>query len=51
MKVLACDGIHATVAQALQAAREAARPGDRVLAFGSFFTVAAAITALGSEAR
>jgi len=42
---------HATVAQALQAAREAARPGDRVLAFGSFFTVAAAITALGSEAR
>jgi dihydrofolate synthase/folylpolyglutamate synthase len=42
---------HATVAQALQAAREAASPGDRVLAFGSFFTVAAAITALGSEAR
>ncbi|UHQ18165.1 bifunctional tetrahydrofolate synthase/dihydrofolate synthase [Lysobacter sp. KIS68-7] len=42
---------HATVAEALQAARKAGKAGDRVLVFGSFFTVAAAITALGSEAR
>ena len=34
---------HATVAEALAAAFAAARPGDRVLAFGSFFVAAAAL--------
>ncbi|NCT68937.1 MAG: bifunctional tetrahydrofolate synthase/dihydrofolate synthase [Rhodanobacteraceae bacterium] len=34
---------HATVADALAAAFAAARPGDRVLAFGSFFVAAAAL--------
>ncbi|RPE77286.1 bifunctional tetrahydrofolate synthase/dihydrofolate synthase [Vulcaniibacterium tengchongense] len=41
---------HADVAQALQAACARARPGDRVLAFGSFHTAAAALRWLG-EAR
>ena len=41
---------HATVADALTEARAQAKPGDRVLVFGSFFTVASAMTALGSEA-
>jgi len=39
----------ATVEAALADARAQARAGDRVLVFGSFHTVAAAITALGSE--
>ena len=46
----AADGArHATVDQALDAARKTAQAGDRVLVFGSFHTVAAAMTALGSE--
>ena len=32
---------HADVAGALAAARAAARPGERILAFGSFFVAAA----------
>jgi len=32
---------HATLSEALAAARAAARPGDRVLVFGSFYTVGA----------
>jgi len=38
---------HDDVAAALAAARAAARPGDRILVFGSFHTAAAALTALG----
>ena len=34
---------HASVAEAFAAARDAARPDDRILAFGSFLTVAAAL--------
>lgn len=41
---------HATVPEALAAARGKTKPGDRVLVFGSFFTVASAMTVLGSEA-
>ncbi len=41
-------GLHATVADALQAARDASVPGDRVLVFGSFHTVADAMQALHS---
>ena len=41
---------HATVEQALAAALAEAQAEDRILVFGSFHTVAAAITALGSEA-
>ena len=37
---------HADVARALQAARQQAKPDERVLVFGSFHTVAAAIRAL-----
>ena len=40
---------HATVEDALAAASAQARAGDRVLVFGSFHTVAAAMRALGSE--
>jgi dihydrofolate synthase/folylpolyglutamate synthase len=40
---------HATVEEALAAARGHAQAGDRILVFGSFHTVAAAITKLGSE--
>jgi dihydrofolate synthase/folylpolyglutamate synthase len=40
---------HADVAQALAAALEDAKAGDRVLVFGSFHTVAEAMRALGSE--
>jgi dihydrofolate synthase/folylpolyglutamate synthase len=40
---------HATVGAALAAASAQARAGDRVLVFGSFHTVAAAMRALGSE--
>ncbi|WP_342317107.1 bifunctional tetrahydrofolate synthase/dihydrofolate synthase [Lysobacter sp. FW306-1B-D06B] len=40
---------HATVAQALAAARAAAAPGDRVLVFGSFHTVAAALESLARD--
>jgi dihydrofolate synthase / folylpolyglutamate synthase len=39
---------HASVAQALQAAQQQAKPDERVLVFGSFHTVAAAIKALQS---
>jgi len=34
---------HASVAAALAAARQAARPGDRIVVFGSFYTVAQAV--------
>jgi dihydrofolate synthase/folylpolyglutamate synthase len=34
---------HASVAAALAAARQAARPGDRIVLFGSFYTVAEAL--------
>ncbi len=45
----ACAGErHATVADALAAALAQARAGDRVLAFGSFHTAAAALAALRS---
>jgi len=37
------------VAAALAAARARARPGDRVLVFGSFHTVAAALRALDAR--
>ncbi|KGQ19445.1 Dihydrofolate synthase/Folylpolyglutamate synthase [Lysobacter dokdonensis DS-58] len=40
---------HANVPQALKAALASANPGDRVLVFGSFHTVADAMRALGSE--
>jgi dihydrofolate synthase/folylpolyglutamate synthase len=40
---------HTTVEDALAAARSTAEPGDRILVFGSFHTVAAAISVLGSE--
>ena len=39
---------HVTVVQALQAARARARPQDRILVFGSFHTVAAALVLLHS---
>jgi dihydrofolate synthase/folylpolyglutamate synthase len=38
-----------SVADALAAARRAARPGDTVVVFGSFLTAAAAVEALQSE--
>jgi dihydrofolate synthase/folylpolyglutamate synthase len=38
--------VHATVAEALAAARGAAHPGERLLVFGSFHTVAAALQVL-----
>ena len=41
-------GLHATVPDALQAARDASAPGDRVLVFGSFHTVADAMQVLHS---
>ena len=48
----AADGVrHATVAQALDAARAQAQPGDRVLVFGSFHTAADALLSLASLAR
>ena len=34
---------HASVAQALAAARKMAQPGDRIVVFGSFHTVAEAL--------
>lgn len=40
---------HASVAAALQAARQQARPADRILVFGSFYTVAAAQQALAGD--
>ena len=40
---------HATVAEALAAARAQAHEGDRILVFGSFYTAAAALRALQSE--
>lgn len=40
---------HATVADALTSALSSAQSGDRVLVFGSFYTVGAALTALGSD--
>jgi dihydrofolate synthase/folylpolyglutamate synthase len=39
---------HATVAQAYAAAREAAGEGDRIVAFGSFHTVAEVVAARGA---
>ncbi|NUS39711.1 MAG: bifunctional folylpolyglutamate synthase/dihydrofolate synthase, partial [Lysobacter sp.] len=42
---------HAGVAQALAAARAQARPGDRILGFGSFHTAAAALQELQAQAR
>ena len=39
--------VHVDVAQALRSAREAARPGDRIVVFGSFHTVASALEHLG----
>lgn len=39
---------HATVPEALAAALAHAKPGDRVLVFGSFHTAAAALVALGA---
>ncbi|PDX85469.1 bifunctional folylpolyglutamate synthase/dihydrofolate synthase, partial [Faecalibacterium prausnitzii] len=40
---------HASVAEALAAARAAAGEGDRSLVFGSFHTAAAALQALADE--
>ncbi|MDR0182808.1 bifunctional tetrahydrofolate synthase/dihydrofolate synthase [Lysobacter arvi] len=40
---------HADVAQALRAARAQARPGDRVLVFGSFHTAAGALASLARD--
>jgi dihydrofolate synthase/folylpolyglutamate synthase len=42
-------GMHpaGTVAQAMATAAEGARPGDRILVFGSFHTVGPALVALG----
>lgn len=42
-------GRYASVAAALEEARQQARPADRILVFGSFFTVAAAQMALGQS--
>ncbi|WP_049621396.1 bifunctional folylpolyglutamate synthase/dihydrofolate synthase [Frateuria defendens] len=42
---------HASVHEALRAARAAARPGERILAFGSFFVAAAVLEEAGTEAR
>jgi dihydrofolate synthase/folylpolyglutamate synthase len=39
--------LHDDVGQALAAARAAARPGERVLAFGSFFVASAVLEAMG----
>lgn len=41
---------HDTPAEAMRAAREAAGESDRILAFGSFYTVAGALDALGRKA-
>ncbi len=41
---------HATVADALTEALTCAEPGDRVVVFGSFHTVAEALQAMGSDA-
>ncbi|MBS4018398.1 bifunctional tetrahydrofolate synthase/dihydrofolate synthase [uncultured Azonexus sp.] len=41
---------HDTPAEAMRAAREAAGESDRILAFGSFYTVAGALEALGRKA-
>jgi dihydrofolate synthase/folylpolyglutamate synthase len=44
------DGVrHATVVEALAAARARALPGDRVLVFGSFHTAAAALESLARD--
>ncbi len=40
---------HARVGDALQATREQARPGDRILVFGSFHTAAAALALLNAR--
>jgi dihydrofolate synthase / folylpolyglutamate synthase len=42
---------HADVAEACAAAAAGARPGDRVLVFGSFYTVGPAMSALGLYSR
>ena len=41
---------HDSPQQAMQAAREAAAESDRILAFGSFYTVAGALQVLGRTA-
>jgi dihydrofolate synthase/folylpolyglutamate synthase len=41
---------HADVAGALRAARQAARPGDRIVAFGSFFVASAVLEAVPAGA-
>lgn len=40
---LTADGVHETVQDALQAARQQAREGDRIVVFGSFHTVGAVL--------
>lgn len=48
-RTIAADGTpHLTVAEALTATLAVARPGDRVLAFGSFHTVAETLVAMHS---
>ena len=41
--ITAFSGMHPGVEEALRAARTMARPGDRIVAFGSFFVAAAAL--------
>lgn len=43
---LALAGVSATVKEALQSACDVAEPGDRILVFGSFFTVSEALLTL-----
>jgi dihydrofolate synthase/folylpolyglutamate synthase len=40
---IAAGAPHASVTEALSAARQASRPGDRIVVFGSFYTVAQAM--------
>ena len=40
---------HASPAEAMQAAKGGAAESDRILAFGSFYTVAGALEALGKK--
>jgi dihydrofolate synthase / folylpolyglutamate synthase len=42
-EALGASGFHASVAAALEAARESSRSGDRIIAFGSFFVASAAL--------
>ncbi len=45
----AAGSAHETVGDALRAAREAARPGDRIVVFGSFHTASAALGLLAAD--